>query len=327
LRAIKAIVDGFGGDGAPISILEGCASARRESGAEIICVGDTKIIKDVAHDNNISLDGIEIVSAESVISVEDPPTEIRTKHSNCSMAVGLRLLKEDQGDFFVSAGSTGALVVGGSLIIGRNPEIKRPALATFLPSLTGCFMLIDSGANCDCKPETLKFFAKLGCELATFCSSQKPRVGLLNIGVESIKGNKLQQNTFDLLKDSPEINFIGNVEPNGAISGDCDVLVTDGFSGNIFLKSMEAVSTFMLSELSGIFSANIFNKLAALRLRSDLKMLKKRLDPSNFGGAPLVGLNKLVLKVHGGANAHVVKNTIMQGLEMKNKANGAKNEF
>ncbi|GHU85404.1 phosphate acyltransferase [Clostridia bacterium] len=314
---MKVIVDAFGGDNAPISVLEGCALAVCELGVEVVCTGAENVLRRIAKNRNISLQGIEIATAESVISFNDPPTDIRKKHSNCSMAVGLRLLRDGAGDVFVSAGSTGALVVGSSLIVGRKPEIKRPAIATPVPSTEGSFALIDAGANCDCKAEMLEQFAVMGCEfMRKAYQLENPRVGLLNIGSEPIKGTKLLQSVFEVLEVDPEINFVGNIEPTAALCGACDVLVSDGFSGNIFLKSVEATSSFIMAELKKTFTASTLNKLAALKLKGSLGDLQERLNPSNLGGALLAGLNKPVLKAHGNSNEMAIKNTIAQGIKM-----------
>ncbi|MDR2817366.1 MAG: phosphate acyltransferase PlsX [Oscillospiraceae bacterium] len=314
---MKVIVDAFGGDNAPISVLEGCAMACRDFGASIICTGTEIVLRRIAKNRNISLHGIEIVSAESVISFNDPPTDIQKKHSNCSMAVGLRLLRDGIGDVFISAGSTGALLVGSSLFVGRKPGIKRPAIAALLPSNEGSFLLIDAGANSDCKKEMLEQFAVLGCEfMAARHQLKSPRVGLLNIGSEPIKGNKLLQSVFATLEADPQINFVGNIEPTAALCGACDVLVADGFCGNIFLKSVEAASSFIFTQLKKTFVSSILNKLAALKLKSSLNDLRQLLNPADLGGALLVGLKKPVLKAPGNSNEIAIKNTIAQGIKM-----------
>lgn len=312
------IIDAFGGDNAPLCVLKGCALALSErNSVNITCVGNEEIIKKVAIDNNISLNGIDIVNAPDVISFNDPPMDIMKKHSDCSMAVGLKLLSLGKGDVFISAGSTGALVVGGSLIVKRLPGIKRSAIAALFPSKTGKFMLIDSGANYDCRPLMLQQFAVIGSELMQkIYKVTKPRVGILNIGEEAIKGTDLQRETFKLLSESLDVNFVGNIEPQAAFAGKCDVLVSDGFSGNILLKSTEATSKFLFLQIKDVFYSNIFTKFAAAILKSKFLKLKSKLDPSNFGGAPLIGLLKPVIKVHGNANEFAIKNAVLQAVEM-----------
>ncbi|MDR1354054.1 MAG: phosphate acyltransferase PlsX [Oscillospiraceae bacterium] len=299
---MKVIIDAFGGDHAPASVLEGCALAINEFDLDIICVGDEEKVRKEAAERHISLEKMEVVHATSVISCNDPPTKIRSTHANSSMAVGLQLLKDGAGDIFISAGSTGALVVGAVLIVGRLEGVKHPAIATFLPSKSNCFLLLDSGATIDCKAETLEQFAVMSTKLMPHLKA--PRIGLLNIGVESIKGTGLQRRAFELLAGNSTINFVGNIEPGAAFAGMCDVLVADGFNGNIFLKTIEAASAFVVGELEG---AGLTNELA---------VVARAFDSSRAGGSLLVGLNKLVLKAHGSANAQTIKGAIGQALKV-----------
>lgn len=310
---MKIIVDGFGGDNAPLSVLQGCALAVAEyDDVEIIVTGDEANIRKVAAENNISLDKIEIVDANGVIDIEDEPTDILKAKKDCSMAVAFQLLAQGKGDAFVSGGSTGAIVVGASFLVKRIKGIKRAALAPILPTDTGCYMLMDAGANLDCRPEMLMQFGIMGSVyMNKIIKVDSPRVGLLNVGAEETKGTDLQLGAYHLLKQS-KLNFCGNVEPRDVPAGVCDVLVTDGFSGNVVLKLTEGLGMTLIGNIKDIFMKGFFSKIAAAIVLPEMKKFKKKMDYTEYGGAPLMGISKPVIKAHGSSNAKAFKNAIRQ---------------
>lgn len=307
---MKIIVDAFGGDNAPLSVLEGSALAVKEYGVNVVLVGDETKIKDCAKENNISLDNIEILHADDVMDMHDDPTEIVKTKKDTSMAVGLKALADGLGDAFVSAGSTGALVVGGSLIVKRIKGVKRVALASFIPGKNNNYLMLDIGANADCRPEMLYQFAVMGSVYMEKVDNRpNPTVGLLNIGTEDTKGGELQKESYKLLTTAP-INFVGNVESREIPKGDIDVVVTDGFTGNIALKLIEGVSLTMFSMIKKVLYKNLKTKIAALMIKSGLYEIKSKSDYTEIGGAPLLGTRKPIFKAHGSSNAKAIKNAI-----------------
>lgn len=311
---MKIIVDAFGGDNAPLCVLEGAAAAVKEYGVTVVLVGKEETIIKVAEENNISLEGTEIINADDVMSMHDDPTKILKEKSNTSMAVGLKALTEGKGDAFVSAGSTGALVVGGTLIVKRIKGVKRPALASYIPGKNGNYLMLDIGANADCRPEMLQQFGVMGSVyVENVVGIKNPTVALLNIGTEDTKGGELQKASYDLLKNAP-INFIGNVESREIPKGDVQVVVADGFTGNIALKLIEGVSSTMFSMIKSVLYKTVFTKIAALMLKKGLYEIKSKADYSEIGGAPLLGTRLPVIKAHGSSNAFAVKNAIGQAI-------------
>lgn len=307
---MKIIVDTFGGDNAPLEIIKGCALAVDEYGFNIVLVGPKDKIEDVANKNKISLKNMEIVNANEIITMEDSAdTVIKTKKES-SMAIGLKLLSKGEGDAFISAGNSGALVVGATLLVKRIKGIKRCAFAPILPKDDGFFMLIDSGANVECRPEMLYQFGVMGSiYMDKVMGINKPRIGLANVGTEEHKGSELQQNTFKLLQDS-NLNFIGNIEARDIPIDAADVVVSDGFTGNIILKMYEGVALTLLNKIKGLFNKNLKTKLAASLVLSDMKELKKQIDYNEFGGAPIIGISKPVFKAHGSAKAKTFKSAL-----------------
>ena len=307
---MKVIVDAFGGDNAPQEIIKGARLAADELGYDIVLVGDEEKIKGEAIKNNVSIENMQIVHASDVISMEDAPTDILKSKNNSSMAVGLRLLAQGEGDAFVSAGNSGALCVGATLIVKRIKGVKRCAFAPVIPKSNGFFMLIDSGANVECRPEMLKQFGIMGSiYMKNVMTVANPRVGLVNVGAESTKGDELRFGAFNLLKDS-NINFIGNIEAR-EIPADCaDVVVADGFTGNIILKFYEGMAKEMFSKFKNIFVKSFKNKLASAVLMPDIQEMKKHIDYKEYGGAPLIGISKSVFKAHGNSDAKTFKNAI-----------------
>lgn len=307
---MNIIVDAFGGDNAPLEIIKGSVDAKNEFGVDITLVGNEEIIKKVAAENEINIDGIAIVHAESVISQNEAGTEVVKGKKDSSMAVGLKMLHDGVGDAFVSAGNSGAICVGATLIVKRIKGIKRPGFAPVIPTLEGSMMLIDCGANVECKPQMLMQFGVMGSiYMEKVMGIKNPRVGLANVGTEPHKGGELQLKTYELLEAS-DLNFIGNIEGRDVPVGGCDVCVSDGFTGNLILKTYEGVASALMSKIKGVFNKNLKNKLAAAVVYNDLKEMKKSIDYNEFGGAPIIGCAKPVFKAHGSANAKTFKNAI-----------------
>ena len=308
---MNIIVDAFGGDNAPLEVIKGCRMAREKLGTDITLTGNRDIIEKTARENGIDISDMEIVHADSVIDIHEEPTEILKSQNNCSMAVGLKLLKEDKGDAFLSAGSTGALVVGSTFIPKRIKGIKRATLSPILPTARGHVMLTDGGANVDCRPEMLVQFAHMGSVyMRNVLGVENPKVGLANIGSEATKGDELRKATYELLNVEPNINFIGNFETRGIAEGGVDVLVADGFTGNIILKTYEGVASMLSGKFKGVFKKSIVNKLAAAVMLRDLNAIKRSMDHNEYGGAPFLGVKKPVFKAHGSSKAITICNAI-----------------
>ena len=312
---MKIIVDAFGGDNAPLAVLQGAEMAVKEYGVTIVLAGDEAKIRAVAEEHNITLDGMEILQADDVISMHDEPTEIVKSKKGSSMAVGMKALADGEGDAFVSAGSTGAVVVGGTLIVKRIKGIKRVALASMIPGKNNNYLMLDIGANAECRPEMLAQFGVMGSVYMENVEGRKnPTVGLLNIGTEDTKGGELQKESYALLEKAP-LNFIGNVESREIPKGDIDIVVTDGFTGNIALKLIEGVSLTMFSMIKNVLYSSLKNKIGALLIKKGLYSIKAKADYSEVGGAPLLGTRAPVFKAHGSSNGKAIKNAIGQAME------------
>ena len=305
---MKIIVDAFGGDNAPAEILKGCEIALSEhSDLEITLTGPEDKIRKSAEENNVDISKFTIENCDEILTMEDHATDVVKKKKNSSMAVGLKMLADGKGDAFLSAGNSGALITGATLIVKRIKGIKRPAFSPIIPKSEGMFMLIDGGANAECKADMLQQFAIMGSVyLNKVMGVENPRVGLANVGTEDHKGDPLRLEAFALLKETP-VNFIGNVEGRDIPLDGCDVLVTDGFNGNLILKTYEGVAIALLDKLKAVFTKNLKNKLAAAMVLNDFKELKHTMDTDVYGGAPILGAAKPVFKVHGNATAKTVK--------------------
>lgn len=309
---MKILVDAFGGDNAPLEVIKGSIMALENLDVDITLVGDEEKIKSVAYENNLDLGKINIKHASRVIDICDEPTMVIKEKSDCSMAVGLKMLSDGEGDAFVSAGSTGALVVGATFIVKRLKGIKRAALATIIPTQNEPTMLLDVGANADCRPEMLVQFGIMGsCYMNKIMNVDNPSVGLLNIGTEESKGRELELNTYAQLKNAP-VNFVGNIEAREIPKGNCSVVVADGFTGNIALKLFEGMGSFFGKTLKEMLMTGIKSKLAAILILNKVKAFKKKMDYSEYGGAPLLGTSKPVFKAHGSSNAKAFYNAIRQ---------------
>ncbi len=307
---MRIIVDAFGGDNAPLDIIKGSADAIKELGVDITLTGDENIIRKVCSEQGIDAGQFTIVHADSVISQNEAGSEIMKSKSDCSMAVGLKLLAAGEGDAFISAGNSGAVCVGATLIVKRIKGISRPGFAPVIPGVKGHFMLMDSGANLQCRPEMLRQFGIMGSiYMNKVIGVENPRVGLANVGTEEHKGTEIQQEAYALLQKAP-VNFIGNIEGRDIPNDACDVLVCDGFTGNLILKTYEGVAIALMKKIKGIFIKNLKNKIAAALVMKDVKVLKKQFDYSEHGGAPILGVKKPVFKAHGNADAVTFKNAI-----------------
>ena len=315
---MKIIVDAMGGDNAPQAPVMGAVEANREYGVGVILVGRGETILKVLEDNGIKElpAGVEIAHASEVVEMCDNPATAFREKKDSSLTVGLNLLKSGEGDAFVSAGSTGALLSGATLVVKRIRGIRRAALAPVVPTGNGGAVLIDCGANAECPPEYLLQFAYMGSYYAEHVLGRpEPRVGLLNIGVEPSKGTSLQTAVYPMLVEAGKagrINFVGNVEAREAVEGAVDVIVCDGYSGNIFLKTMEGTGGFMAKQLKAMFKKNLLTKLAAVLVSGGLRDFKKMMDAGEVGGTPLIGISKPVIKAHGSSDAFAIKNAIRQ---------------
>ena len=317
-KKMKIAVDAMGGDNAPLEIVKGCVEANNEYGVDIILCGRTEEILRSFETLGISElpKGIEIANATEVIEMDDDPSMAFRRKPDSSMTVGLNLLKEGSADALVSAGSTGALLSGATLVVKRIKGVRRACLAPMLPTKTGSVMIIDCGANVVCTAEYLAQFALLGTSYVKFAVGlDNPRVGLLNNGTEETKGTDLQIEAYGLLKQLAEagtINFVGNIEARDVMLGACDIVVCDGFTGNILLKSTEGAAMFFMSELKKIMKKNLISKIGALMLKKNLYSLKDKLDTNKIGGTMLLGISKPVIKAHGSSNAEAIKHAVRQ---------------
>ena len=312
---MKIIVDAFGGDNAPLEIIKGACIASNELKTQITLTGDQEKIEQIISDNNLSFYGdLKIVHTTDVIDMHDDPTTLLKAHKESSMALAFKELAEDRADAFVSAGSTGAIVVGGTLIVKRIKGIKRPALAGMIPAPKGHYMFMDMGANAECRPEMLCQFGIMASAYLEGVEGKKnATIGLLNIGTEDTKGGELQKEAYAMLKEAP-INFVGNIESREMPKGVCDAVITDGFTGNIALKLIEGTASTFFKLVKNALYKSLKNKLAALVIKKDLYSLKSMMDSSEVGGAPLLGVKKTVIKAHGNSDAKAIKNAIRQAV-------------
>ena len=311
---MRIIVDVMGGDKAPDEMVKGVCLAAAEFNATYILVGDRAEIERVAEENGLDIRRFDIVHTDGVITMEDDPVSVVRAKKDSSMSKGLGLLAEGAGDAFVSTGNTGALFTGATLIVRKIKGVQRAGIGTVMP-FANPTLLLDTGANVTVTEENLEQFGMMGSAyMKKMYGLTEPRVGLLNNGSESCKGTDLQRNAYRLLSDNPYINFVGNIESNTAVFGGCDVLVADGFTGNIFLKSVEGVGKMMLTKLKNVLYSNTVTKLAALTMKKQLTEMKKELDPNEHGGAPILGISKPVIKAHGSSDAKAFKNAIRQAI-------------
>ena len=312
---MKILVDAMGGDNAPLCVLQGASQAAAEfgDGMTLTLLGEEKAIRDCAKENKIDLAPFEIINCTESIDMHDDPVKAVRHKKDSSLVKGLTMLKNGEADAFVSAGSTGALHVGTSLIVRTVKGVKRPALATPMPGAKQNFLLLDCGANVECRPEMLAAFAVMGsCYVNKVEGRTSPSVALANNGAEESKGTPMLKEAHQLLKTIPGIRFVGNIEPRDVPNGDVDVVVCDGFTGNVILKLTEGVAKMLLGMLKEMFLANLGGKIAYLLLKSGVGSLKHQMDSEEYGGAPFLGAKQPVIKAHGSSKAKGIKNAIRQ---------------
>lgn len=318
---MKIIVDAMGGDHAPEAIVQGALTAHKDFGIEVILVGRTaEVLRAVEKCGEKNLPaGVEIRDASEVVEISDDPATAFKRKKDSSLTVGLQLLRDGGGDAFVSAGSTGALLAGATLVVKRIRGIRRAAMGPLIPTAQGRAVLCDCGANAECTPEYLLQFAYLGNYYARrVMKIQNPRVALLNIGAEEEKGDTLRKEALALLQQAAEqgrLHFTGNIEASDAMMGGADVIVTDGFTGNVMLKALEGTGKLLLKELKKVFLSSARTKIAAGLVKGDLAGMKKLMDPGEIGGTPFLGISRPVIKAHGASDARAVCNAILRARE------------
>jgi glycerol-3-phosphate acyltransferase PlsX len=317
---VKVVLDAMGGDHAPGEQVKGAVEAVKERGdILVILTGDQKTIEqELAKYPDYPKDQIQIVHTTQVIEMAEPPVNAIQKKKDSSIVVGMNMVKRSEADAFVSSGSTGAVLVGGQVLVGRIKGIQRPPLAPLIPTKDGVSLLIDCGANVDARPSHLVQFAKMGSiYMEHVVGIKNPRVAIVNIGAEEEKGNALVKETYPLLKECTDINFIGSIEARDIPAGGADVVVCEAFVGNVILKLYEGLGNTLISEIKGGLMTNLKTKIGALLIKPALKQTLKSFDASEYGGAPLLGLKGLVVKTHGSAKAVEVKHAIFQCVQFK----------
>jgi len=306
----------MGGDNAPGAIVNGCVDALNETeGFDVILIGDSKQIVEITEERKFNTSRLAVVHTTEIITNEDKPTRCIREKKESSMVTGFNMLKEKKGDAFISAGSTGALMAGALFILGRIKGVDRPALAAVIPTSMGGTLLIDVGLNTMCKPINFLQFGTIGSiYMKEAFNIDNPRVGLLNVGSEQKKGNEIIKQAYATLSNS-NLNFVGNIEGNDIPTGKVNVAVCDGFVGNILLKFLEGTGSFIFGTLKEVYSKNIFSKLSALVAKDEIKAFAKKLDPDEYGGTPILGVNGIVFKCHGSSKAKAVKNAVKKAYD------------
>lgn len=312
---MRIVIDGMGGDNAPKSNVEGVVNAIKEYNVDLIITGDKKLLEEEFSKYEFDRSKLEIVNTTEIIENEDKPVKAIRSKKDSSMVVALNLVKEGRADAVISAGNTGALLAGGLFIVGRIKGIDRPCLCPAIPNIKrGMTIIADGGANADCKPKNLVEFAAMSDIYARkVLGYENPKLALANVGIEEGKGNDLVKKSYEELKKL-DLNFIGNIEARDVINAYTDIIVCDGFTGNILLKSAEGVAMSVMGLLKETFMSSTKGKMGALLLKEDLKKLKSFMDYSEYGGAPLLGVNGGVIKAHGSSNSLAIKNAIRQGI-------------
>lgn len=316
---IKVAVDAMGGDYAPAEMVAGAVQAvNANKEISVLLVGQEQAVSEELKKHKFPAEQIQIVPASEIIETEEPPVNAIRKKKDSSIVVGMNLVKKKEADAFVSAGSSGAILVGGQVIVGRIKGVERPPLAPLIPTEKGASLLIDCGANVDARASHLVQFARMGSiYMEHVMGVKKPRVAIVNIGAEEEKGNALVKETFPLLKSCSDINFIGSIEAREIPHGGADVIVCEAFVGNVILKLYEGVGATLISKVKGGMMVNLRSKIGALLVKPALKETLKSFDASQYGGAPLLGLNGLVVKTHGNSKAIEVCNSILQCVTFK----------
>ena len=317
----KVAVDAMGGDYAPGEIVRGAVDALKANEAlKVVLVGKEEMIREELQKTEFPKDRLEILPAGEVIEMAEPPVHAISSKKDSSLVKAMKLVKSGECDAVVTAGSSGATLVGGQVLVGRIKGIERPPLAPVLPTAKGPVLLLDCGANLDARASWLLQFAQMGSiYMKNMLGVERPRVALANVGAEEEKGNALVKEAYVLLKECPEINFIGNIEARDIPFGGADVVVCDAFAGNMILKMYEGVSSMLISEIKGVLKSSLLTKVGALLIMSSLKKTMKKFSTSTYGGAPLLGLKGLVVKSHGNSKAIVIQHCIEQCMEFKQK--------
>lgn len=309
---MRIIIDAMGGDHAPAAMMRGAAQAVRELGIEIIAVGDEAKMRAALENTEYTLDGFTLVQASEVIDMHDDPTAAVRHKKDSSMVKALTILANGEGDAVVSAGSTGALLTGATLLVKRMKGVKRAALGSVIPGAKKPYLLLDCGANVECRADMLQQFGVMGATyMEKVMGVQSPSVALVNNGAEDTKGTPVYVQAHQLLKNSG-LNFTGNIEPRDVPTGAADVVVADGFTGNVILKLTEGLAKYLFGEIKGVFLKSVKTKLAYLMVKSGLREFKKKMDADEYGGAPLLGIAKPVIKAHGSSGEKAFKNAIRQ---------------
>lgn len=316
---IKVAVDAMGGDNAPAEIVKGAIDAvTQRPDIKVYLVGQQDVVKEELAKNSYAGSQIEVVHADEVIETAEPPVMAIRKKKQSSIVIGMNMVKHQEADAFVSAGSSGAILVGGQVIVGRIKGVERPPLAPLIPTEKGVSLLIDCGANVDARASHLVQFAKMGSiYMENVMGVKNPKVAIVNIGAEEEKGNALVKETFPLLKNCPDINFVGSIEAREIPHGEADVIVCEAFVGNVILKLYEGVGATLISKVKQGMMTSLRSKIGALLVKPALKKTLKSFDASEYGGAPLLGLNGLVVKTHGSSKAKEVSTSIIQCVTFK----------
>lgn len=316
---VRVCVDANGGDNAPLEIVKGAIQAVNE--CKDVCVifaGQEAAINEELKKYTYDESRVEILNAEEIIDPNEPPVLAIRKKKNSSIVKGLELTRDGKCDAFVSAGSTGAVLVGGQVIVGRLKGVERPPLAPLIPNIKGVSLLIDCGANVDARSSHLVQFAKMGSlYMENIVGKKNPRVAIVNIGAEEEKGNALVKETYPLLKNCPDINFVGSIEARDIPSGSADVIVCEAFTGNVILKMYEGVAAALVSVIKKGLMSNLKSKIGGLLIKKELKKTLKGFSVEDYGGAPLLGLNGLVIKTHGSSKANEIRNSVLQAVTFK----------
>ena len=325
-ETVRVALDAMGGDNAPGEIIKGAVDAVLEKdNIQVILVGQEDVIRKELGNYSYPDGRIEIRNASEVISTDEPPVMAIRRKKDSSIGVGPTMVKKGEADAFVSAGSTGAILVGGQLVVGRIRGVERPPLATLIPTEKGVSLLVDSGANVDARSSHLVQFAKMGSVyMEHVIGIRKPRVAIVNVGVEEEKGNALVKETYPLLKECEDINFTGSIEAREIPHGGADVIVAEGFTGNVILKLYEGTAAALVSQIKAGMLSSFRAKIGALLVKPALKKTLKSFDATEYGGAPMLGLKGLVVKTHGSAKAKEVKNTLIQCQIFKEQKIGEK---
>ncbi len=318
-ESVSVALDAMGGDNAPGEIVKGAVDAvNMDNTIHVYLVGKQDLVEAELRKYTYQKEQIDIVDAPDVIETGEPPVMAIRRKKESSLVKALTMVKEKKADAFVSAGSSGAILVGGQVIVGRLPGVERPPMSPLIPTAKGVSLLLDSGANVDSRPSFLVQWAKMGSiYMENVVGIKNPKVAIVNVGVEEEKGNQLVKETYPLLKACKDINFVGSIEARDIPNGDADVIVCDAFVGNVILKLYEGLAKTLLSKIKGAFMSSLKSKIGALLVKGSLKDTLKSFDATEYGGAPLIGLNGLVVKTHGNAKAKEIRNSILQCKKFK----------